>query len=159
MLIINASFRWNQKMSAVLPQANSEENIFYVASVLRSAPPSCTPGSPCLESFLNQNQKVIDVAIAEPTTNNTMAMAPMSQSRAEVIDRAESMRMEVRELEGRDEDGMGAKQYLPYYKDQNGWKLHFGAKWERFEKLKSRFDPLNILAPGQRIFQRKPLEA
>ncbi|XP_029117551.1 cytokinin dehydrogenase 3-like [Elaeis guineensis] len=139
--------KWNQNMSAVLPQA--KENIFYVASVLRSAPPSCTPGSPCLESFLNQNQKIIEVATAKPTTNKTMAMVdatsrktktPMSHPRAE------------------DEGGMGAKQYLPYYKDQNGWKLHFGEKWGRFEELKSRFDPLNILAPGQRIFQRKPLK-
>ncbi|XP_038979967.1 cytokinin dehydrogenase 7-like [Phoenix dactylifera] len=158
--------KWNQNMSAVLPQANSEENVFYAVSVLRSSPPSCTPGSPCLESFLNQNQKIIEVATAEPTTNKATATVdatarktktPMSHPRAEIIQKTESMRMEVR-TEAGDEGGMGAKQYLPYYKDQNGWRLHFGEKWGRFEELKSRFDPLNILAPGQRIFQRKPLE-
>ncbi|EHA8587291.1 putative Cytokinin dehydrogenase 6 [Cocos nucifera] len=118
--------------------------------------------------FLNRNQKIIEVATAEPTTNKTMAMVdatsrktktPMSRPRAEAIGNAESMRMEVRELVGGREGGMGAKQYLPYYKDQNAWKLHFGEKWGRFEELKSRFDPLNILAPGQRIFQRRPLES
>ena len=124
-------------MSAVIPQANSVKNIFYAASLLRSAPASCTPGSPCLDAFLNQNQKIIQVATVEPTTNKAKAMA---------------------DARGTGVTGMGAKQYLPYYKDQTGWRLHFGEKWGRFEQLKSRFDPLNILAPGQRIFQRKHLE-
>ncbi|KAK1317540.1 Cytokinin dehydrogenase 7 [Acorus calamus] len=30
-----------------------------------------------------------------------------------------------------DEVGIEAKQYLPHYKTQEEWKVHFGDKWER----------------------------
>ncbi|XP_028776358.1 cytokinin dehydrogenase 6-like [Neltuma alba] len=48
----------------------------------------------------------------------------------------------------------GVKQYLPHYTTQEEWRDHFGPKWELFLKRKSVFDPLAILAPGQRIFQK-----
>lgn len=49
---------------------------------------------------------------------------------------------------------LGVKQYLPHYKTQEEWRAHFGARWEIFEQRKSAYDPLAILAPGQRIFQK-----
>ncbi|XP_022744704.1 cytokinin dehydrogenase 1-like [Durio zibethinus] len=49
---------------------------------------------------------------------------------------------------------LGAKQYLPHYSSQNEWQDHFGPQWETFVQRKSAYDPLAILAPGQRIFQQ-----
>lgn len=54
--------------------------------------------------------------------------------------------------------GMGAKQYLPYWKNKMKWRAHFGDKWKQFKDLKDTFDPLHILTPGQRIFKREPIE-
>ncbi|KAL1833340.1 hypothetical protein ACET3Z_002991 [Daucus carota] len=48
---------------------------------------------------------------------------------------------------------LGVKQYLPHYHKQEEWMHHFGPKWEVFAKRKSAYDPLALLAPGQRIFQ------
>ncbi|KAG6769170.1 hypothetical protein POTOM_024786 [Populus tomentosa] len=50
---------------------------------------------------------------------------------------------------------LGAKQYLPHYSTQEEWQTHFGPKWEVFVLRKSTYDPMAILAPGQRIFRRK----
>ncbi|KAL8459961.1 hypothetical protein ACS0TY_031749 [Phlomoides rotata] len=49
---------------------------------------------------------------------------------------------------------LGIKQYLPHYSTTQEWKVHFGAHWEVFSKRKMMYDPLAILAPGQRIFGR-----
>ncbi|KAK4485473.1 hypothetical protein RD792_008115 [Penstemon davidsonii] len=49
---------------------------------------------------------------------------------------------------------LGIKQYLPHYSNQEEWKAHFGTNWEVFFRRKLSYDPLAILAPGQRIFQR-----
>ncbi|GAB2267177.1 Cytokinin dehydrogenase 1 [Dionaea muscipula] len=49
---------------------------------------------------------------------------------------------------------LGVKQYLPHYRNQEEWKTHFGTKWELFARRKLSYDPLAILAPGQRIFQK-----
>lgn len=46
------------------------------------------------------------------------------------------------------------KQYLPHYSTQEEWQAHFGPQWEVFVQKKSTYDPLAILAPGQRIFKR-----
>ena len=46
------------------------------------------------------------------------------------------------------------KLYLPHYQSEEGWKRHFGNRWKRFVERKARFDPMAILAPGQRIFSR-----
>ncbi|KAF9624061.1 hypothetical protein IFM89_007759 [Coptis chinensis] len=51
--------------------------------------------------------------------------------------------------------GIGGKQYLPHYTQEEQWRAHFGGKWQRFLARKSDFDPQNILAPGQAIFKRK----
>ncbi|KAI9116651.1 hypothetical protein K1719_012309 [Acacia pycnantha] len=48
---------------------------------------------------------------------------------------------------------LGVKQYLPQYTAQEEWRAHFGPRWEAFLQRKSAYDPLAILAPGQRIFQ------
>ncbi|XP_077247055.1 cytokinin dehydrogenase 3-like [Tasmannia lanceolata] len=50
---------------------------------------------------------------------------------------------------------IGAKQYLSHYSQEHQWRQHFGRKWDRFLARKFEFDPLNILAPGQGIFNRK----
>lgn len=50
---------------------------------------------------------------------------------------------------------LSAKQYLPSYSSQRLWRNHFGeGRWQRFSAMKARFDPLHMLAPGQRIFDR-----
>ncbi|KAJ9543851.1 hypothetical protein OSB04_023558 [Centaurea solstitialis] len=46
------------------------------------------------------------------------------------------------------------KQYLPHYSAQEEWKKHFGSQWEAFVRRKFTYDPLAILTPGQRIFQK-----
>lgn len=53
--------------------------------------------------------------------------------------------------------GVGMKQYLAPYTTQQQWKAHFGARWETFERRKHMYDPLAILAPGQRIFPKASL--
>lgn len=50
--------------------------------------------------------------------------------------------------------GYDFKLYLPHYKTQEGWKQHFGSQWPRFVERKAMFDPMAILAPGQKIFSR-----
>ncbi|PKU76914.1 cytokinin dehydrogenase 3-like [Dendrobium catenatum] len=136
-IIIYPIFRnkWNPKMSAVLPQVDTEEDIIYVVSVLQSAPPTCTRGTPCLDTMLLQNQKIINIATTEPIVHNLLLPAECVMNE--------------------DREEMGAKQYMPYLQNEMQWKAHFGWKWERFQDLKRRFDPLHILAPGQRIFQKK----
>jgi cytokinin dehydrogenase len=56
-----------------------------------------------------------------------------------------------------DKAGLGMKQYLATYTNQQQWKAHFGARWETFERRKRMYDPLAILAPGQRIFPKASL--
>ncbi|XP_010269658.1 PREDICTED: cytokinin dehydrogenase 1-like [Nelumbo nucifera] len=48
----------------------------------------------------------------------------------------------------------GMKQYLPHYTIQEEWRAHFGPRWEVFAQRKSAYDPLAILAPGQKIFKK-----
>ncbi|KAH9315044.1 hypothetical protein KI387_023671 [Taxus chinensis] len=51
------------------------------------------------------------------------------------------------------ESGIGEKQYLPHYRTEAEWKIHFGAKWDTFVERKARYDPSAILSPGQQIFR------
>ncbi|CAM0874792.1 unnamed protein product [Alopecurus aequalis] len=53
-------------------------------------------------------------------------------------------------------NGYDFKTYFPHYRTQADWATHFGAKWSRFVDRKARYDPLAILAPGQKIFPRTP---
>ncbi|KAL2952632.1 hypothetical protein AAZX31_19G122100 [Glycine max] len=46
------------------------------------------------------------------------------------------------------------KQYLPHYSTQEEWQVHFGSRWEAFVERKRAYDPLALLAPGHRIFQK-----
>ncbi|ESQ43727.1 hypothetical protein EUTSA_v10005878mg [Eutrema salsugineum] len=57
-------------------------------------------------------------------------------------------------LEFSQAQGFGLKQYLPHYTTRREWRSHFGPKWEDFVRRKSRYDPLAMLAPGQRIFEK-----
>nr|XP_043629368.1 cytokinin dehydrogenase 7 [Erigeron canadensis] len=52
-------------------------------------------------------------------------------------------------------NGLDFKLYLPHYNTEEGWKQHFGDRWSWFVELKSRYDPMAILAPGQKIFERQ----
>ena len=53
--------------------------------------------------------------------------------------------------------GFDFKLYLPHYRSQEDWKRHFGSdQWSRFVERKTCFDPMAILAPGQKIFSRVP---
>ncbi|KAJ4802191.1 hypothetical protein LUZ62_014757 [Rhynchospora pubera] len=52
---------------------------------------------------------------------------------------------------------IGMKQYLPHHTTQKEWRAHFGDKWETFCRRKQAYDPLAMLAPGQRIFHKSPL--
>ncbi|XP_020230814.1 cytokinin dehydrogenase 1 [Cajanus cajan] len=46
------------------------------------------------------------------------------------------------------------KQYLPHYSTEEEWKAHFGSQWEAFVERKRAYDPLALLAPGHKIFQK-----
>lgn len=102
-----------------------KDEIFYAVGVLRSADPQCLAGSSCLNDLLSQNQQIIDLS-----TNAGKITSDKTDS------------------------GMGAKQYLAHHSNEWQWKNHFGSKWEIFLERKARYDPLNILAPGQRILKR-----
>jgi cytokinin dehydrogenase len=47
--------------------------------------------------------------------------------------------------------GINYKQYLPHYTTTNGWKKHFGTKWDNFLEMKLKYDPKLILSPGSCI--------
>ena len=53
---------------------------------------------------------------------------------------------------------LGGKRYpidsVPMTKQD--WREHFQPQWDRFNSAKQRFDPDNIMTPGQGIFRRKP---
>ncbi|KAK6944817.1 Cytokinin dehydrogenase 1, FAD/cytokinin binding domain [Dillenia turbinata] len=51
-----------------------------------------------------------------------------------------------------DEAGIEVKQYFPHYTTKEAWESHFGSKWKTFKEMKKKFDPKNILSPGQGIF-------
>nr|6C80_A Chain A, cytokinin oxidase LuCKX1.1 [Linum usitatissimum]6C80_B Chain B, cytokinin oxidase LuCKX1.1 [Linum usitatissimum] len=51
--------------------------------------------------------------------------------------------------------GLGFKLYLPHYQSQHDWRRHFGDQWSKFVQLKLAFDPMAVLAPGQKIFTRR----
>ncbi|KAE8710461.1 Cytokinin dehydrogenase 7 [Hibiscus syriacus] len=51
-------------------------------------------------------------------------------------------------------EGLDFKLYLPHYQSNEDWKRHFRNHWSRFVERKFSFDPMAILAPGQRIFKR-----
>ncbi|XP_078446662.1 cytokinin dehydrogenase 9-like [Wolffia australiana] len=51
-------------------------------------------------------------------------------------------------------EGIKAKQYLPHYTGKSEWMEHFGERWETLLRRKLAYDPMAILAPGQRIFQK-----
>ncbi|XVE97759.1 hypothetical protein REPUB_Repub03eG0046500 [Reevesia pubescens] len=51
-------------------------------------------------------------------------------------------------------EGLDFKLYLPHYQSTEDWKRHFGNQWTRFVERKASFDPMAILAPGQKIFKR-----
>lgn len=51
-----------------------------------------------------------------------------------------------------DQSGIRIKQYLPHYLTNVEWKKHFGRKWNMFVERKMKFDPKEILSPGQKIF-------
>ncbi|GAB2219564.1 hypothetical protein Droror1_Dr00007201 [Drosera rotundifolia] len=50
------------------------------------------------------------------------------------------------------DNGIKVKQYLPYFQNKDGWRIHFGSEWGRFQMRKASFDPKMILSPGPRIF-------
>lgn len=53
-------------------------------------------------------------------------------------------------------NGFNFKPYFPHYNSEEEWKQHFGNnQWSRFVERKARFDPMAILAPGQKIFRRR----
>jgi cytokinin dehydrogenase len=51
-------------------------------------------------------------------------------------------------------NGYDFKLYLPHYETESDWAEHFGDGWSRFVRRKAQYDPMAILAPGQKIFFR-----
>ncbi|KAJ4754241.1 Cytokinin oxidase/dehydrogenase-like protein [Rhynchospora pubera] len=51
-------------------------------------------------------------------------------------------------------NGYDFKLYLPHYETESDWAEHFGDGWSRFVRRKADYDPMAILAPGQKIFSR-----
>ncbi|XP_068667817.1 cytokinin dehydrogenase 8-like [Aristolochia californica] len=151
--------KWNKNMSTVLPQ-DVGDDIFYVVSLLRSV--SCTDpssDSPLLRTVLQQNQKITDIATGKVCDHRkSTTVNPESLSSIEAQPGARDAAGVA--FQGRNHTGsnIGAKQYIPYCRDEQEWRVHFDEHWERFWDLKYKFDPLNILTPGQRIFKRKRME-
>ncbi|KAL4186219.1 hypothetical protein AMTRI_Chr09g32740 [Amborella trichopoda] len=138
--------KWNGNTSAVLPE--DKENILYIVGMLRSASPQCVSESPCLQSYLQQNNKI---------TEGATSISLHSNSKIQIAD-PNGQDHELETISGSDSlkrSDLGGKLYLSYYSEEEHWKKHFGGKWERFLARKKMFDPLQILAPGQRIFKRK----
>lgn len=50
--------------------------------------------------------------------------------------------------------GISFTLYMPHFNSPQDCRLHFGSRWPHFVSLKQAYDPLAILAPGQRIFPR-----
>ncbi|KAH0452179.1 hypothetical protein IEQ34_019478 [Dendrobium chrysotoxum] len=76
---------------------------------------------------------------ARPPPDGPSAEEMMAENQA-VVDRCRSA-------------GYNYKLYLPHYRDQSQWAVHFGEKgWSRFLDRKVRYDPAAILSPGQLIF-------
>ncbi|XP_020675040.1 cytokinin dehydrogenase 11 isoform X2 [Dendrobium catenatum] len=76
---------------------------------------------------------------ARPPPDGPSAEEMMAENQA-VVDRCRSA-------------GYNYKLYLPHYRDQSQWAVHFGEKgWSRFLDRKARYDPAAILSPGQLIF-------
>lgn len=48
--------------------------------------------------------------------------------------------------------GIQYKLYLANYQTRSDWEQHFGSKWSAFSAMKTKYDPLKILSPGQNIF-------
>ncbi|XXG64227.1 hypothetical protein AAC387_Pa05g2230 [Persea americana] len=48
--------------------------------------------------------------------------------------------------------GIKYKRYLSYIENNAEWKKHLGEKWDIFYQRKMKFDPKEILSPGQNIF-------
>ncbi|CAM8949185.1 unnamed protein product [Rhodiola kirilowii] len=78
---------------------------------------------------------------AVPSSKNTDSLRSILSRNKRILDFCEST-------------NLGVKQYLPHYDTQEEWKLHFGSYWDTFVKKKLLYDPLAILAPGLRIFQK-----
>lgn len=68
------------------------------------------------------------------------------------LDRALKQNTEI--VEFCNKAGIKMKQYLPYYTTQEEWSGHYGDRWKMFGHRKRTYDPLSILAPGQRIFRK-----
>ncbi|KAJ3695572.1 hypothetical protein LUZ60_000949 [Juncus effusus] len=51
-------------------------------------------------------------------------------------------------------NGYDFKLYLPHYETEADWAEHFGDGWQRFVEMKAKYDPMAVLAPGQKIFSR-----
>lgn len=60
-------------------------------------------------------------------------------------------------LEFCEQNRLGMKQYLPHYTREEEWRAHFGDRWGNMVRRKFAYDPLAILAPGQKIFKRRNL--
>lgn len=80
---------------------------------------------------------------ANPTSNGTDGLEHILTQNQKILDFCEAAHL-------------GVKQYLPHYVTQEQWRAHFGPRrWEAFVQRKSAYDPLSILAPGHRIFQKE----
>ncbi|XP_059668380.1 cytokinin dehydrogenase 1-like [Cornus florida] len=78
---------------------------------------------------------------AKPSSPGTDSLEHILTQNKRILDFCETARL-------------GMKQYLAHYNTQEEWKAHYGPQWEVFARRKSTYDPLAILAPGQRIFQK-----
>lgn len=76
-----------------------------------------------------------------PSSNGTDGLEHILSQNKRILEVCETANLET-------------KQYLPHYANQEDWKTHFGSQWDVFVTRKSIYDPLAILTPGQRIFQK-----
>ncbi|CAN8317857.1 unnamed protein product [Cochlearia groenlandica] len=111
---------------------------------------------PILIYPVNQSKWIKNTSLTTPNEDifYLVAFLPSAVPDSSVTNGVEYLlRQNQRVIDFCSSENITVKQYLPHYETQEEWVSHFGDRWETFAKRKHAYDPMAILAPGQRIFQ------
>ncbi|KAF7837895.1 cytokinin dehydrogenase 3-like [Senna tora] len=99
---------------------------------------------------MNRNKWEDRMSAVVPDEDVFYAMSLLPTSKSDMVEAYKTQNQMI--LHFCEDNGIHIKQYLPQYKTLEQWKKHFGDKWKLFQHRKKRYDPKNILSPGQAIF-------
>ncbi|KAM5547372.1 cytokinin dehydrogenase 2-like [Rosa sericea] len=99
---------------------------------------------------MNRNKWDDKMSAVIPEENVFYVVALLHSSELTEWQRFDEVNAEI--LQFCNDAGIMIKQYLPHYEIQQDWIDHFGSKLQSFQKMKVKYDPNKILAPGQRVF-------